>query len=150
MFMLAPLVSIATEFLGRYAARLLLVLAAVVVVLGSAQAVRALRLERDAARASATAAEADRQALAVDLAFAREEARVAGDLAAREAARVSELTPRVESLLQELHRAKTIVPKGCERVLDPLRSAVRGLRDLRASAAAYDRERAAGGAPAVR
>lgn len=150
MFGLAPFVAILTRALGRSAFAIALAGAVMAALVGTIHGVRVLMAERDIAQASANAANIKREALALELSHARDEARLAGQLAAQEAARVAELTPRVESLLQELNRAKTSVPKGCEHVLDPLRTAVRGLRELRSGAASGTGNDASAGALAVR
>jgi negative regulator of sigma E activity len=136
VFLLAPLVSIATEFVARYATRLLVAGVLVLAVLASVQAVRSLRQDRDRAQIAVATTTLELRRVEGDLELERRSAAEAADALDQAHHQTASAWLQVERLKARLANAQQAVPAGCEHVLDPLRDAFRGLHDIRGAAGA--------------
>lgn len=112
-------------FLAPYAVKAGGVLLLVALLASGIVYVRLVRAENAALEIKATQAEANLRLVEKNAGLAMRIMQSRSDL-------IRQREGRIGSLLQEVRRANSGVPRGCERVLDPVRAAVAGVRDLRA------------------
>lgn len=103
---------------------------------GTALYARAMRAERDAVRLELGRAEENVHRLTVQILLQRDNAEVTRSLVENDAARENAKAPQIQTLIQEVYRDRPPTPKECDRVLDPLRDALAGVRRIQAGRAA--------------
>jgi hypothetical protein len=106
---------------------------------GGWQWVQAKDARAEAAEARVDAAEAEVRRVEAELELNRRNIEISEQLVADDILALRQLAPKIEDLRRQLRNAKTLVPAGCEPVVDSIRGAFRGLYELRRT----DRDRRA-------